>query len=255
MTPVRISYGDHPEQYGELWLPAETPRPGVIVVIHGGFWRARYNAALGRPPAADLAARGWVAWNIEYRRAGNGGGWPATFEDVSAAVDRLATLDVNTSRVVTLGHSAGGHLAVWLAGRDAAAVPVTGAVSQAGVVDLLAAVHTHQGNGAVVDFLGVEPQDAPEVYAAADPMQRLPIGVPVICVHAPGDDEVMFAQSEAYVVAATAAGDDARLVRASGDHYTLIHTDTADWTLCVDAVESLAAGHAARPGGSGARLR
>lgn len=237
----RIRYGEHPEQFGELSLPDVDARPGVVVVIHGGFWRARYDLSLGRPLAADLARRGWAAWNIEYRRTGNGGGWPATFKDVGAAVDRLAALDVDTSRVVTLGHSAGGHLAVWLAGRRRAAVRVTGAVSQAGVVDLLAAVRTNQGNGATVDFLGATPDVMPELYTAADPMQRLPIGVPVVCVHAPGDDEVMFAQSEAYVAAATEAGDDARLVRAAGDHYTLIDPETSDWELCVHAVESLIA--------------
>jgi acetyl esterase/lipase len=111
-------YGSDPAQFGELSLPDGVPL-GTVVVIHGGFWRARYDLSLGRPLAADLAARGYAAWNLEYRRALAGGGWPATFEDVAAGIDLLATLPVDTSRVVAVGHSAGGHLAAWAAGRAA----------------------------------------------------------------------------------------------------------------------------------------
>ncbi|MFA6298435.1 MAG: alpha/beta hydrolase, partial [Nocardioides sp.] len=149
----RIAYGDDPSQYGELYLPEGTPR-GVVVVIHGGFWKAAYDASLGRPLATSLAAEGWAAWNLEYRRVGNGGGAPATFDDVSAGIDRLADLDLDTSTVVTLGHSAGGHLAAWAAtrGHDPAwpgRVPVTAVVSQAGVLDLRSAAEDDLGDGAV----------------------------------------------------------------------------------------------------------
>jgi acetyl esterase/lipase len=225
--------------YGELHRPTGTARAGVVVVVHGGFWRARYDASLGDPLARDLAARGWTAWNIEYRRVGNGGGWPTTFDDVAAAVDLLASLDVDTSRVVAVGHSAGGHLATWLAGRPDARVPVTGVVAQAGVLDLRAAARERLGNGAVEDFMGGTPDELPDRYAAADPMRQLPIDAPVVCVHAPADDEVPITQSEAYVAAATAAGTDARLVRATGDHYTLIDPSSADWHLAVAAIEEL----------------
>jgi len=225
--------------YGELHRPTGTARPGVVVVVHGGFWRARYDASLGDPLARDLAARGWTAWNIEYRRVGNGGGWPTTFDDVAAAVDLLATLDVDTSRVVAVGHSAGGHLATWLAGRPDARVPVTGVVAQAGVLDLRAAARERLGNGAVEDFMGGTPDELPDRYAAADPMLQLPIDAPVVCVHAPADDEVPITQSEAYVAAATAAGTNARLVRATGDHYTLIDPSSPDWHLAVAAIEEL----------------
>ena len=85
------SYGDDPSQYGELSLPDGTPR-GVVVVIHGGFWKAAYGVELGRPLAADLVERGWAAWNLEYRRVGNGGGTPETFDDVAAGIDLLAEL-------------------------------------------------------------------------------------------------------------------------------------------------------------------
>ena len=118
-------------------------------MIHGGFWRARYGRKLMHPVCRDLASRGWAAWNLEYRRLGrlSGGGWPTTFDDVAAGVDHLAELaaPLDLSRIVAIGHSAGGHLAAWAAARPrlpgcapgaAPRVPVTAVVSQAGVVDL-----------------------------------------------------------------------------------------------------------------------
>jgi acetyl esterase/lipase len=235
----RHAYGSDPAQYGELFRPAGVANRGLVVVVHGGFWRAAYDAALGVPLARDLAARGWTAWNVEYRRVGSGGGWPGTLDDVAAAIEHLATLDVDTSRVVTVGHSAGGHLATWLAGRRDVRIKVTGVIAQAGVLDLAAAFRDGLGRGAVSDLLGGAPEDVPDRYAAADPMTRVPLRVPVVCVHAPSDDTVPIAQSEAYVAAATAAGADARLVRAAGDHFTLIDPASPDWQLVIDALPSL----------------
>jgi acetyl esterase/lipase len=235
----RIAYGPDQAQYGELYRPHGTPRRGVVVVIHGGFWRSRFNAALGRPLAASLAAEGWTAWNIEYRRVGRGGGWPHTFDDVSVAIDHLSALDVDTTRVTTLGHSAGGHLATWAGGRHQAKVAVTGVVSQAGVLDLASAARTGVGGRAVPDLLGGMPEDVPQRYALADPMAQLPLDVPVICVHAPADDDVPIAQSEQYVAAATAADAKAKLVRATGDHYPVIDVTHPDWQIALDAVAEL----------------
>jgi len=129
-------------------------------VIHGGFWRARYGRKLMRPVCRDLAGRGWAAWNIEYRRLGrlSGGGWPCTFEDVASAIDHLADLPprpLDLARVVSIGHSAGGHLATWAAawpGRALDAEPrvrLTAAVSQAGVVDLRHAWELRLSKGVV----------------------------------------------------------------------------------------------------------
>ena len=115
-APVIYRYGAEPDQFGELSLPDGVAK-GTVVIIHGGFWRAIRDLSLGRPLAADLARRGYAAWNLEYRRALAGGGWPGTFEDVAAGIDLLATLPVDSSRVVAVGHSAGGHLAAWAAGR------------------------------------------------------------------------------------------------------------------------------------------
>jgi acetyl esterase/lipase len=234
----RISYGPGADRFGELYRPTGGTLRGVAVVIHGGFWRARYDLELGRPLAADLAAHGYVAWNIEYRRVGGGGGWPATVEDVGAAIDRLADLDlgVDASRVVAIGHSAGGHLAVWAATRRGARVPLAAAVAQAGVLDLQLAARDRHGDTAVLDFLGGGPDDVPERYAAADPTGLAPPPVPVLCVHSRADDVVPFAHSEAYVAA---AGERALLHEVAGDHFTVIDPQDESWQYVRDALPEL----------------
>jgi acetyl esterase/lipase len=105
IEPIVYQYGPDPAQFGELSLPGR-PALGTVVIIHGGFWQAAHDLSLGRPLAADLAARGYAAWNLEYRRVGGGGGWPATFEDVAAGIDLLAALPVETSGVVAVGRVA-----------------------------------------------------------------------------------------------------------------------------------------------------
>jgi dipeptidyl aminopeptidase/acylaminoacyl peptidase len=243
--PFRSPYGADPAQYGELYRPSAAGGPGVqgvrgvVVIVHGGFWRARYDAALGRPLAHDLAGRGFTVWNLEYRRVGIGGGWPGTFEDVGAGIDHLARLDVDTSRVVAIGHSAGGQLAAWAAGRPDPAVAVTAVIAQAGVLDLATAARRQVGHTAAPDLLGGGPDEVPERYAATDPIGLVPLAAPVLCLHSRVDDEVPYAQSTAYVDAATAAGADARLIETFGDHYTLIDPSTPDWTVAVEALPEL----------------
>lgn len=245
--PVRHRYGRGRQQFGDLYLPRRgTPR-GTVVVIHGGFWQSRYTLDLGAATSADLARRGWAAWNIEYRRSGDGGGWPTTFADVAAAVDHVAELDgVGTDRVITLGHSAGGQLAAWAASRHEASLPggaprvrVTAAVPQAGVLALATAADTGLGGSAVPDLVGGMPTRVPRRYAAVDPIERLPLGVPIRCMHGTDDSTVPIAQSRAYVAAAGRAGDDARLVVVAGDHFALIDPDTAAWRRTVQVLAEL----------------
>jgi acetyl esterase/lipase len=244
-------YGDHAAQFGELYRPSSRHRSGTVVIVHGGFWRAAYDLDLGRPLARDLAARGFTVWNLEYRRVRAGGGWPTTLEDVAAGIDHLAELDVDTSAVVAVGHSAGGHLAVWAGGRRglpagapgaAPRVALTGVVSQAGVLDLGNGALTHVGNRAITDLLGGLPAEVPQRYALADPMQAVPLDVPVVCLHSRRDEEVPFAQSAAYVAAARNAGAEARLVETGGDHFTMIDVAHADWGLARSFVETACAG-------------
>ncbi len=246
-----VAYGDDPAQFFELTGPSAASK-GVVVVIHGGFWQSQFDLSLGRPLAASLAENGWTAVNLEYRSVGNGGGYPATFDDVAAGLDAIGDLDdVDTSTVITLGHSAGGHLAVWAAGRDrldTAAwnrprVPVTAAVSQAGVLDLDLAIDENLGGGAVQSLMGGEP-DQPglaEAYREADPIQRVPLAVPVRCVHGDDDTTVPPNQSGSYVDAATAAGGDATLTAVDGDHFTLIDPGSDAWARTLQVLDALVA--------------
>ena len=221
-----VPYGDDLAQYAELHRPAGESR-GVVVVIHGGFWKAQYDAVLGRPLAISLAEEGWTAWNLEYRRVGNGGGVPRTLDDVSAGIDALADVDgLDTSRVIALGHSAGGHLATWAAGRADAGVRVTHVISQAGVLDLVEADRLGLGGGAVQAFLGHPPGPDDAKY---DPQQQIPLEVPIWCVHGRADSTVPFSQSEGYVEAATAAGARAELVPVDGDHFVVIDPTDPAW--------------------------
>jgi acetyl esterase/lipase len=229
---MRHRYGDHFHQFADLLLPRETDGPlPVAVLLHAGFWREQYSLELAEDLARDLAGRGWAAWNVEYRRVGDvsGGGYPATLEDVAAAIDFLQTLDapLDLARVVTVGQSAGGHLALWAATREAPAVPLAGAVSQAGTLDLRAADRDGLGDGATTEFMGGHADERAEAYADASPIERLPLGIPQLLVHGEADDVVPPSQSTAYAEAARAAGDDVELVLRPGeDHF--VHTDPAN---------------------------
>jgi acetyl esterase/lipase len=259
-APHVHAYGAHPDQFLELSVPAagvET-EPGtrpVVVLLHGGFWRAAYGIDLARPLAADLAAHGFAAVAVEYRRVGAGGGWPETVLDVAAAVDSLAPLEetagLDLADVTVVGHSAGGHLAAWAAGRarlPAGApgarpkIEVTAAVLQAGVLDLVRADEQRLGDGAVRAFLGAGPAEAPDRYAAADPMRLLPTGADLLCVHGAADDVVPPEQSERYAARARAAGDlvDVRIV--PGDHMVLIDPAAEPWRLVRDWLRARTAG-------------
>ncbi len=252
MQKKQIAYGSDASQFGRLYRPAHAAHRGTIVIIHGGFWQAEYGLSLGDPLASDLAGRGYICWNLEYRRVGNGGGWPATLDDVAAGIDHLGSLDVDLSRVVAIGHSAGGQLATWAAGRAklaagtpgaAPAVVVTAVVAQAGVLDLATAARTGVGGTAVVDLLGGTQAVHPERYRAADPIEQVPLTAPVLCVHARGDQNVPYAQSTGYVAAAKAAGGAAALHETPGDHFTLIDPSSPAWSYVRAALPSLLAGH------------
>lgn len=239
-SPERRAYGDDTAQFLELTRPA-TPSRGVVVVVHGGFWKAAYDLSLGRPLAADLAGRGWTVANLEYRRVGAGGGWPATFDDVAAAIDSLADVDdLDTGTVVTLGHSAGGHLATWAAARgrftrwQPERVAVTHVIAQAGVLDLAQADVLGLGGGAVQALLGA----SPPAYDLVDPLSQVPLDVPVWCVHGRADDIVPITQSRTYVDRARRAGARAQVVETDGDHFVVIDTGSPAWTRTVEVLES-----------------
>lgn len=196
-----------------------------MVLIHGGYWRALYSKSLMNPLARAMVAHGWAVWNIEYRRMGllgGGGGWPATFTDVGVAVDYVKALPaVDPDRLVTCGHSSGGHLALWVAARHRAdqgapgtppAVKPRGAISLAGVVDLRLGAELGLGNGAVARFLGGTPEEVPDRYRSSSPAELLPLGIPQVLLHGLSDTVVPPSMSENYERAARKLGDDATYV-------------------------------------------
>lgn len=234
----KIPYGDHAFQYGQLFRPVASRFSGVAVVIHGGYWHTAHGAELGVPLAEDLAAHGVTAWNIEYRRAEDDGGWPETLEDVAAAIDHLATLDVDTSAVVLIGHSAGGHLATWASSRpnlpdDAPGalprVEATAVVSQAGVLDIALAHELNLGNGAVENFLG---PDDDSRYELADPARLVPAPVPVWVLYSDEDETVPTEIAFSYAAMARAAGGVANLVETSGGHMSFVDVASPQWQTC-----------------------
>ena len=224
------AYGDHPLQQGEWWVPeAPGPRP-TVVLVHGGYWGPRYDRHLEDAVAADLAARGFLVWNVDYRAADHP--WPATLTDVAAAYDHIwGSPLVDPQRIAVVGHSAGGHLALWLASRRTpfdrrAEVPAPRlAVGQAPVAALAAGAPQRLGGGAIVRLLGGTPEQVPDRYAQADPEALLPSGTRTVLIHSAGDADVPISQSEHYLAAATRAGDDCTLERVGGDHYA--HLDPA----------------------------
>ncbi|XAS69802.1 alpha/beta hydrolase [Micrococcaceae bacterium Sec5.7] len=262
MKRHKYQYGDDPSQWGELFLPDSAETRGVAVVIHGGYWRSQYGAELGEPLAKDLAAHGMAAWNLEYRRAGNGGGWPHTFEDILAGIDKLSEIagehSLNLCKVVALGHSAGGHLAVWAAGRaklgrlgapdadrqiqrgdDAGAVHLTGVVSQSGLLNLAQAERLDLSNGAVSNLLGGSSGKYPKRHQYADPMIAIPLAVPVYAVHGLEDDTVPLSQSETYAAAARTAGAPVQLLKVPGDHFSVIDPKALSYRKCRELVQEL----------------
>lgn len=245
-----IRYGELPDQTLTIRAPEGQPSGITVVLVHGGFWREQYRADLMEPLAADLAARGHHAVNLEYRRTGGAGGYPQTLQDVAAALDHLASLEgVPTDRVVTLGHSAGGHLAVWAAARHrlppdapgaAPAVRPGAAVSQAGVLDLRYAVELDLGEGTpMVDLLGGTPDEVPDRYDVASPAELLPLGVPVLLAQGADDDVVPPAVHERYAARATAAGDRVESVVLPGDHLDIIDPAHPLWLAVVEALPDL----------------
>jgi acetyl esterase/lipase len=265
-TMVRLAYGLEPLQFGELHLPTGTGLFPTVILIHGGFWRNPYGYTLMTSLADDLAKHGIAAWNIEYRRIGDaGGGWPSTLLDVAKAADYLRSIAnsyaLDLRRVVAAGHSAGGHLALWLAARpriakdsalaisrisgqgekqSASPLPLVGAVSQAGVADLEMGWRRNLGSGAVAELLGGGLQDVPERYAVASPAALLPLGVPQVLIHGTADDQVPFTMSEDYAQAARAAGDQVTLIKLEGaDHFVLINSLSDAWVMTMRSIKDL----------------
>lgn len=233
-------YGADALQFATLFRARSPEVLGVVVILHGGYWRSEWGSAKDTTPiASDLARRGYHAWNVEYRGVDAGGGWPHTFADVAAGIDLLATVpDLGLLPVVYLGHSAGGLLSLWAAGRttlpsgsigSAPKVQPRCVVALAGVLDLSTASESASGSQPTLDLMGGTPEQAPDRYQLADPMLRLPLGIPSVAVHSRRDEEIPFAYSESFVTAATSSGDHSELVEVNGGHFGMTDPSSAVW--------------------------
>jgi acetyl esterase/lipase len=248
-----VRYGELPDQVADVWRPrgpTEDGRPSdLVIVIHGGFWRAHYDRTHVRPMCNSLAAQGFSVAAIEYRRTGMpGGGWPGTCDDVRAAVRAVpglvaARLGRPIPSTLLVGHSAGGQLALW-AGSQVAAPRLAGIVSLAGVCDLVLADELGLGAqgdaGAAAAFLGGRHEDRPEQYAAADPCQLPPPDAPVVLVHGALDAVVPAELSRRYADYAAGLGADVRLAELAGvEHFGVIDPLSPAWGAVLDALDRL----------------
>ena len=251
MRQSRHRYGRHRSQVADLYRPDEDGATSpVVVLIHGGFWRAMYTKRLMAPLARALVAEGYAALNVEYRRLRYGGGFPATFIDISRAIDELSTVGgIDLSSVVTVGHSAGGTLALFAGGPSrrivapagqVGGVTVTGAIALAGVVDLAAGATNHLGAGAIERLLGGGPEDLPDRYGAASPAATLPLGIPTALLHGTADSVVPLEMSEAFVRRAKLAGDDSVCVTLVGaTHLNIIVPQSEPYEALLDQLARL----------------
>jgi acetyl esterase/lipase len=267
-----VSYGPGDDQVADVRLPSRRPaRPGhsgpgrsaagaapLVLFLHGGFWRAAYDRTHTGPLAVALADAGYAVCTPEFRRTGQpGGGWPGTFDDVAAAVDRLPALvrDATGAGVISdqpfviAGHSAGGHLALWAAARHmippgrpwhAARPRLAGVVALAAVSDLGACYALRLGRDAVVPLLGGSPDEYPERYEVADPARLLPLGCPVRLIHGTADGNVPCSMSAAFLAQGRAAGDDVSLAELPAvGHFDLIDPLSSVWPLVEAAFVAL----------------
>lgn len=254
----RISYGTDPLQYGELRLPGGSDAVPLVVFIHGGCWRAQYDLKHVAAASAALVRDGFATWTVEYRRIGDpSGGWPGTFDDIAHAVDHVRSLvmqfpRIDTARVVIMGHSAGGQLALWAASRrqnettglfrsSRPPLAVAGVVSLAGITDMAEYGATTTGcNGAVTPLLGGTSAAVPDRYRAVSPVERVPIPVPVQLVHGEADPIVPLAQSRKFAVRNRAAGGvtDVSVIPGAG-HFDLVAPQAEAWATVLRAVHAL----------------
>jgi acetyl esterase/lipase len=253
---ARLPYGPGQFQFGDLRLPKNGVGPyPVVIVIHGGFWRARFDLEFMGHFCQALTDLGFATWSIEYRRIGNeGGGWPGTLQDAGKAADYLREIapvyQLDLGRVIAMGHSAGGHLALWLAGRpqipapdpmyNPNPLPLKGAISLAGVTNLRQGYELKLSNNVVASLMGGAPEQYPERYNGSSPYELLPFSTPQVLIHGTNDEEVPLILSQEYYKKATQAGDPVKLVPLPGaGHFELIDPKSKEWAVIVDHVLAL----------------
>lgn len=223
-------YGEEPSQYIELWTGPDKPL-GLVVLIHGGFWRPTFTLQLMWPLASELVRRGWAVANIEYRRVGQGGEWPGASNDISSALQHLkrTVVEHNPIPIITIGHSAGGHLALLNSELTDAVVAL------APVTDLKSGEAEEIGENAIVEFMRGPSSQLREAYENASPLRKVPFGTPILVVHGDADERVPFAHALSLQETARAAGDDVKLMRLPGvTHRAVIDPVNAFWYKITD---------------------
>lgn len=263
---ARVTYGADASQFVELRVPGgDGPHP-VVVLIHGGCFKTYGSSADMAAMGDALKADGIATVNVEYRRLDQpGGGWPNTYLDVGSAIDSLRSLSyhyhLDLDHVVIVGHSAGGHLAMWAAGRSreprgsalyvAKSLPVRGVIDLAGPLDLAANIDGYESlcrDHVITRLMGGTPQTAPEHYAQASPIRLLPLGIPQVIVLGEHEDFVPRPLAESYVEAARRAGDRVQLILIPGvGHFEIANPVASPWPQVRAAIRSLLAGHLPRP--------
>jgi acetyl esterase/lipase len=262
----RIHYGPGECQFGDLRLPAAAKGPVPLVIfVHGGWWKSAYDLTYAGHLCAALKSAGVATWSIEYRRVGStGGGWPATFQDVAAGCDYVATLaksyPVDLNRVIAMGHSAGGHLAFWLSGRRhiSEACPIYspqpkvalhGVIALAGVVDLrltcdLSGYFTFaHDKHEVYSLMGGLPSEFQDRYRAANPGDLLPLGVPQVLIQGSEDDQIPPELPGRWAEMARRQGDTVTVTMIpSADHFDVVDPQSKAWAVVQAAVLTMVCG-------------
>jgi acetyl esterase/lipase len=259
----RVHYGAGKFQFGDLWLPADSGKHPLLVFLHGGWWQSEYDLAYADDLCAALKAHGVAVWSIEYRRVGStGGGWPETFQDVAAGFDSVADLakklPLDLTRVGAMGHSAGGHLAFWLAGRQhipedsvlyplhAPAVPLRGVIALAGAVSLrltcdLAGYFTFaHDKGEVYSLMGGSPTQFPERYHAGDPGDLVPLNVPQVLIQGTDDGQIPAQLPNRWADLARRQGDRVTITMIPGaGHFDVVDPKSKAWNAVSSAVHGM----------------
>lgn len=196
-------YGKSESQCCELFLPEDGNKKKVVCLIHGGFWLYPYDKNQMNELALNLVQMGFVVWNIEYRRIGEpGGGWSGTFDDILAAVNYLGSFDeIKESEFTVVGHSAGGHLALWLSHqRELLDLKIRKVIALAPVTDLIGGFELNMGEGAVQKLLGTTPTENKERYLVTSPFELLPYSsVSQVIIHGTSDEYIDIRMTNDYI--------------------------------------------------------
>jgi acetyl esterase/lipase len=257
----RIAYGEDASQFGDLWLPDGAEPFPLVVFFHGGWWKSEYGLGYAGYLCAALKGAGIATWSVEYRRVGRtGGGWPATFQDAAAGFDYVSTLSksypLDLSRVITMGHSAGGHLAFWIAGRrhihfgselfkSIPDIPLQGVVSLAGAVDLRLTIELSgdsifaHDRDEVYNLMGGRPEEVPKRYEAGNPGELHPLQAPQFLLQGSEDDQIPPELPDRWAAMSRASGSKAVITMIPGaNHFDVVDPETEAWTIVLRQVKA-----------------